>query len=306
MRPEREKQVPRNQRTAGILAAFLCYLIWGFFPLYFMLTAPASALEIVAERVIFTLMLCAILLPLTGQLRTLVLSLKDSRTLLTLAASGILIFCNWLFYVMATTSNHVMEASLGYYITPIFSVALGVIFLGERLRPLQWAGIAVAALAVLVMCFFYGTIPWLGLGLTVSFGFYSLLKKYAGHVPAVVSLSVETLVLAPFAALLIGSFAEKNQLTLFSQGQPHFWILAASGLVTAAPLLLFASAASRVPLSLIGMIQYLTPTLQFLLAFFVTHETLTAGRWAGFYLIWVAVAFFIADSWRAQQARLRH
>lgn len=302
---QKEKQVPTNQRNSGILAAFLCYLIWGLFPLYFLLTVPASPLEIVAERVLFTLLFCAFLIPATRQVQSLMAVLKRPRKLLVLGAAGLLIFCNWLLYVIATTSHNVMEASLGYYINPIVSVALGVLFLGEKLRPLQWAGIAVAALAVLVMCVFYGSIPWLGLGLAFSFGLYGLLKKYAGAVPAVVSLSVETLVLAPMAAVLLAHFARRGDLTLFAEGQPHFWILAASGLVTAVPLLLFASAASRVPLSLIGMIQYLTPTMQFLLALFVTHETLTAGRWVGFGLIWVAAVFFIADSWRAQKPRLR-
>lgn len=297
--------MPTNQRTSGVLAAFLCYLIWGLFPLYFLLTAPASPLEIVAERVLFTLLFCAFLIPATRQIKPLLAVLKQPRKLLVLGAAGLLIFCNWLLYVIATTSHNVMEASLGYYINPIVSVALGVLFLGEKLRPLQWAGIAVAALAVLVMCFFYGSVPWLGLGLAFSFGFYGLLKKYAGAVPAVVSLSIETLILVPIAATLMTFFAYQGTLTLFAKGHPHFWILAASGLVTAVPLLLFARAASRVPLSLIGMIQYLTPTMQFLLALFVTHETLSAGRWAGFGLIWVAAAFFITDSWKAQNPRLR-
>lgn len=297
--------MPIQARTSGILAAFLCYLIWGLFPLYFLLTAPASPLEIVAERVLFTLLVCLFLLPVTHNVQTLITLLRSYRQFLILGLAGLLIFCNWLFYVIATTSHNVMEASLGYYINPIVSVALGVLFLGEKLRPLQWAGMAVAALAVLVMCFFYGAIPWLGLGLAFSFSFYGLLKKYAGAVPAVVSLGVETLVLTPIAALIITYLAGRDELTLLTEGQAHFWILAASGVITATPLLFFASAASRVPLSLIAMIQYLTPTMQFLLALFVTHESLTAGRWAGFGLIWVAAAFFIADSWRAHKPPLR-
>lgn len=298
--------MPPKTQTSGVLSAFLCYLIWGLFPLYFLLTAPASPLEIVAERVLFTLIFCAALLPLTRQGRALRAALTP-RTLLLLGAAGLLIFANWLLYVIATTSGNVMEASLGYYINPIVSVALGVVFLGEKLRRLQWAGIAIAAVAVLVMCFFYGSVPWLGLGLAVSFGLYGLLKKRAGAVPAVVSLSVETLLLSPIAACLLWFFAARGQLTLFDQGQAHFWILAASGLVTAVPLLFFAAAAARVPLSLIGMVQYLTPTMQFLLALFVTHEILTTGRWVGFILIWVAAGFFIADSLQVlkTQRRLR-
>lgn len=297
-----QSKEPANR---GVIYVFLCYLIWGVFPLYFLLTAPATPFEIVAERVLFTLLFCAILVPLTHHWSALRSVLARPRTLLLLGTAGLLIFVNWLLYIIATTSGNVMEASLGYYINPIVSVALGVVILGEKLRTLQWAGIAVAALAVIVMCFFYGSVPWLGLGLAFSFGLYGLLKKQAGNVPAVVSLTVETLLLSPLAAFLIWHFAATGQLTLFSHGQVHFWILAASGLVTAVPLLLFAGAASRVPLSLLGMVQYLTPTMQFMLALFVTHETLNAGRWAGFILIWVAAAFFIADSVQVLKAQRR-
>lgn len=298
---------PQSKKPAnrGVIYVFLCYLIWGVFPLYFLLTAPATPFEIVAERVLFTLLFCAILVPLTRQWPALRRVLAQPRTLLLLGIAGLLIFANWLLYIIATTSGNVMEASLGYYINPIVSVALGVVILGEKLRTLQWTGIAVAALAVLVMCIFYGSVPWLGLGLAFSFGLYGLLKKQAGNVPAVVSLTVETLLLSPVAAFLIWHFAATGQLTLFAHRPAHFWILAASGLVTAIPLLLFAGAASRVPLSLLGMVQYLTPTMQFMLALFVTHETLNAGRWAGFILIWVAAAFFIADSLQVLKAQRR-
>lgn len=298
---------PQSKEPAnrGVIYVFLCYLIWGVFPLYFLLTAPATPFEIVAERVLFTLLFCAILVPLTRQWPALRRVLAQPRTLLLLGIAGLLIFANWLLYIIATTSGNVMEASLGYYINPIVSVALGVVILGEKLRTLQWTGIAVAALAVLVMCIFYGSVPWLGLGLAFSFGLYGLLKKQAGNVPAVVSLALETLLLSPVAAFLIWHFAATGQLTLFTHGPAHFWILAASGLVTAIPLLLFAGAASRVPLSLLGMVQYLTPTMQFMLALFVTHETLNAGRWAGFILIWVAAAFFIADSLQVLKAQRR-
>lgn len=287
----------------GLLYVFGCYLIWGFFPLYFLLVTPTTPLEMVSERVLFSLFFCALLVPLTRQIRALRAVFRQPRTLLILGASGLLIFINWLLYIVATTSNNVMEASLGYYINPIVSVALGVIFLGERLRRLQWAGISVAALAVLVMVFFYGSVPWIALGLAFSFGLYGLLKKQAGAVPAVISLTVETIVLSPIAALLMWGFYRRGELTLLSEGTAHFWILAASGIITAVPLLLFAAGTARVPLSVVGMIQYLTPTLQFLLALFVTHEHLNAGRWAGFALIWVAAALFILDTVRTAHLR---
>ncbi|MGV3016079.1 EamA family transporter RarD [Rothia sp. 88186D007BW] len=291
----------KNEQVTGGLYAFSCYLIWGLFPLYFMLTAPASPLEIVAGRVLFSLIFCLLLLSLTQQLKKLKALLGNLRQVGLLLVASLLIFGNWLLYIIATTNNNVMEASLGYYINPIVSVALGVIFLGERLRTLQWAGIGLAILAVLVMVIFYGSVPWLGLGMAFTFGFYGLVKKQVGAIPALVSLSVETLLLAPLAAVLMWHFAQSGRLTLLSEGPAHFWILAASGIITAVPLLLFAGAAARIPLTVLGMVQYVGPTLQFLLALFVTQEHLSAGRWAGFVLVWVAAAFFITDSLLTQR-----
>ncbi|MDO4917896.1 MAG: EamA family transporter, partial [Rothia sp. (in: high G+C Gram-positive bacteria)] len=167
----------KNEQVAGGFYAFFCYLIWGMFPLYFMLTAPATPLEIVAGRVLFSLVFCLALIPLTRQVKSLVTVLGNRRQLGLLLVASLLIFGNWLLYVIATTSNNVMEASLGYYINPIVSVALGMVFLGERLRPLQWAGIGIAAFAVLVMVAFYGSVPWLGLGLAVSVGLSGLGKN---------------------------------------------------------------------------------------------------------------------------------
>lgn len=294
---------PTASPQGGILYVVGCYLIWGFFPLYFLLTSATSPLEMVAERVVFSLLLCLALVPLTGQGKALARVLASPRQVIMLGCAGVLIFINWLLYIVATTSNNVMEASLGYYINPIVTVALGVAFLGERLRPLQWAGIGVAALAVLVMVVFYGSVPWLSLGLAFSFGIYGLLKKQAGQVPAVVSLTLETLILSPIALVLLAGFVAQGELSLLSQGPAYFWLLAASGLVTTVPLILFAAGAARVPLSVVGMIQYMTPTLQFLLALFVTQEHLNAGRWAGFILIWVAAALFILDTIRTSHRR---
>lgn len=296
---EERRMLQKNSQTTGLIYAIFCYLCWGLFPLYFLLTAPASPLEIVAERVVFSLVFCLLLLLLTGQLRSLGLYLKDRRQLGLSLLASLLIFVNWLLYVLATTQSMVMEASLGYYINPIVSVALGVVFLGERLRRLQWVGVALAGLAVLVMIFFYGTVPWLGLGLAFSFGFYGLVKKSIGPVPALLSLTIETLLLTPLAALLLSYFAVSGQLTLVSEGASHFFLLAASGVVTAIPLLLFAGAAARVPLSLLGIVQYIGPTVQFFLALWVTQEQLSAGRWAGFILVWLAAFFFILDALRA-------
>ncbi|WP_421083293.1 EamA family transporter RarD [Rothia nasimurium] len=294
----------KNDSMMGTFYSVACYLMWGFFPLYFMLTPPASPLEVVAARVLFSLLFCLALLPLTRQVRPALKTLTSPRQMGLMALASVLIFANWLIFVIATTTGNVMESSLGYYINPIVSVALGVLFLGERLRRLQWAGLAVAALAVLVMVVFYGKVPWISLGLALSFGLYGLVKKQVGGIPAVVSLTLETLVLAPVALLLMVYFAQQGSLTLLKEGLGHFTVLALSGALTAIPLLFFAGAASRIPLSLIGMLQYIGPTLQFLVALALGEE-LNAGRWAGFLLVWVAALFFIADSLKTLKAHRR-
>lgn len=284
-----------NEQLKGTLYAVGCYVLWGFFPLYFMLTPPTPALEVVAARVLFSLLFCLLLLPATRQVRQAVAALTSPRTLLLTFLASALIFANWLLFVVATTTGHVMESSLGYYINPIVSVALGVLVLGERLRPLQWWGLITAVLAVLVMVVFYGQVPWLGLGLALSFGLYGLVKKRLGALPAVASLTIETLVLAPLALGLMVLLDQQGQLTLFTEGAEHTVVLALSGVLTAIPLLFFAGAASRIPLSTIGIIQYIGPTLQFMVAL-TLGEHMSPGRWAGFVLIWLAASFFIADS----------
>lgn len=283
--------------TGSILGT---YLLWGALPLYFALTAPAHAFEVVSARVVFSLIFCVFLLALThGGFARVISLMKSPRMLGILAACALLIGANWTLYVVATTSGHTLDASLGYFINPLVSVFLGVLFLGERLRPAQWIAVALAGISIILMSIFYGQVPWLGLGLAGSFGFYGLVKsKLGGKVTPLTSLTLETLVLLPLALLSMGIFFSTGTATLVSEGSAHFWILAASGIITAVPLLLFADAASKLPLNVIGMTQYITPTLQFLIAFFIFDEPLTTERLLGFIGIWIACLIFASSTMR--------
>ncbi|MFW0107506.1 EamA family transporter RarD [Rothia sp. P7181] len=296
-----------SRTRSGLVSAIGAYLIWGTFPLYFALTLPATPYEIVSIRVLFSLLFCAVILcfiPHGYQKFWQVLS--RPKTLLVLSAAALLIGANWLFYVIATTTGHTLDASLGYFINPLVNVLLGVFFLQERLRVLQWVAVGIAAIAVLVMSVLYGQIPWLGLGLAFTFAFYGLVKnKLGGKVPPIAAFTVETLALAPVAIVVLYVLWQQHHLTLLSEGTAHFWILAASGILTTLPLLLFADAASKLPLSLVGIIQYMTPTIQFFLAILVFGEQLTAERWIGFILVWIAVALFTADAIRSSRVRRR-
>ena len=295
----------RKKRTrAGFLYGFGAYGLWGLLPLYFVLLLPATAYEIVSMRVLFSVLFCLILLALTRSLGTLVRLFRDGKAVIALVIAGVLIATNWLLYVVATTTGHTLEASLGYFINPIVAVLLGVIVLREKLRPLQWAAIAVGFLAVLIMSVVYGSVPWLSLALAFSFGFYGLVKStIGGRYPALVTLTGETAAIAPLALAAVFFLNSDGQITLFSEGAGHFWLLASSGIITAVPLLLFGSAAARLPLSTVGMIQYVAPISQFILAITVLNESMPLERWIGFGIVWCAVLLMILDAVRAPRAR---
>lgn len=311
-------QSSQPPQTSGLFASgypsiFGTHLMWGMLPLYFALTAPASAFEVVAARVLFSIVVCAVVLTLIrGGWRTLRASMKQKKLMGALAIASVLIGCNWLLYVIATTSGHTFDASLGYFINPLVSVMLGVIFLGERLRTTQWVAIGIATFAVIALSVLHGQVPWIGLGLAGTFGFYGLVKSKVGKSTTPIhSFAVESALLAPLAFIAMLWFEHAGTLTLFNHGPAHFFILAASGIVTTAPLLLFADAAAKLPLSIVGMVQYLNPTLQFLIALLVFHDPLSFSQLLGFILIWIACLIFTADMIRhsrvqRRQVRLAH
>lgn len=280
----------------GLLFGIGAYGIWGFLPLYFLLLEPAGPVEIVAARVVFSLVFCALVLTVMRSWGKVLAAGRDLRLVGTLTLAAVLIAVNWLVFSWAVLNGHAVEAALGYFINPLVSVLLGVFLLKERLRPLQWSAIAVSFIAVLVLAFAYGNVPWVALSLAFSFGFYGLVKKgVGGKVDAVSSLSIETAVLTPLAAVVLLVLAANGSGTLTSFGPAHFWLLAASGVATAVPLIFFGAAARRLPLSMVGMLQYLAPILQFIMALLVFQEAMPPERWAGFGLVWLALVLLSID-----------
>lgn len=286
----------QSTQRAGVVMAAAAYLLWGALPLYFLLLAPASANEIVAWRIIFSLAFWVILISATrgwGALRAL---LRQPRINATMALAAIFIFINWQVYVFAALHNEVIEASLGYFINPIVTVLLGVFLLRERLRPAQWIAVGISAVAVVVLAVNYGALPWIALALAFSFGLYGLIKKRIGpRVDALSGLTVETAWLLPVAfgqLLLVGAGAG---LTIGTAGASHTVLLVSLGVVTGVPLLLFAAAARRLPLIVLGLVQYITPLLQFMVGAFLLGEAMPPARWIGFGLVWLALAILSAD-----------
>ncbi|MBC3185249.1 EamA family transporter RarD [Corynebacterium sp. zg-331] len=278
----------------------LAYLLWGLFPAFFPLLKPAGAVEILAHRIVWAAALMALVLSITrgwGELRR-----APRTTWWRMAAAGVLIAANWLIYIVAVNSGHVTDAALGYFINPLVSVLLGVLVLGERLRSPQLVAVLLAAAAVAWLAVVGGQPPVLALGLALSFGVYGLLKKQI-TVSGPAGLAAETLVLAPLALGYLILLEATGRGTALDHGPAHAGLLALSGVITVIPLLLFARATKVITLSTIGMLQYLTPTMQMFWALFVVREDVSAQRWVGFVLIWVAVAIFL---WDAMRHRARH
>lgn len=294
---------PTSLRS-GLLFGIACYGIWGVLPLYLAWLEFASALEVVAHRALWTGVVCLVILTLTGALGQIRQTLRHPRQMAFLSAAAALIAVNWLLYVYAANHREVLQASLGYFINPLLSVLLGVAVLHEKLRRAQWLAMAIATAAVLIIAIGYGHPPWIALGLAVSFGLYGLAKSLAGrHTGAVASLTIETLLLAPFALFALHWLGTRGESHFLAGGWHSALLLASTGLVTAAPLTFFAAAARRLPLSLLGMLQYLAPSLQFLIAVTVNHEAMSGPRWLGFILIWCALLVLSADALRIQRQR---
>ncbi len=280
----------------GLLFGGFAYALWGVLPLYFLLLAPSGALEIVAWRVLFSLVFCALIITVTRTWAVLGRSLRQPRLIWTMGLAGVFIFINWQTYVIAATTGHVVEAALGYFINPIVTVLLGVFVLRERLRRLQWVAIGISFLAVVVLAVAYGSLPWISLILAFSFGFYGLIKKRVGpRVDAVTGLTLETVWLAPVAIIQLVVVSGLTGLTFGTVSLWHSAGMLGAGVITAVPLLLFAAAARRLPLTVLGLIQFIAPVLQFLVGVFVLHEAMPVERLVGFGLVWVALIILMAD-----------
>jgi chloramphenicol-sensitive protein RarD len=283
---------------AGVLLALGAYGMWGLFPLYFRLLEAAGAVEIVLHRIVWSLLTCLVVLAVTRSWSALRRVSRRQLGLLTAAAAAISL--NWGVFIWAVNSEQVVETSLGYFINPLVSVLLGVLLLRERLRRTQWVAVGTAGAAVAVLTVDYGRPPWIALALAASFGTYGLLKNLVGRgVGALPGLTLETAVLAPPALALLLWLQWQGSGTFTSAGPWHTALLVASGALTATPLLLFAAAARRVPLSTIGLLQYVTPVMQLLIGTVVFGEPLPPLRLAGFALVWVALAVLSVDGLRA-------
>lgn len=294
-------QICSTEAASGLGYGILAYLIWGFFPAYFKLLTTVPALQVVAHRIVWSILFLWLLIGWRGRSADILTALKDRRSLLILVATAILIATNWLVFIIAVGHAQVLQSSLGYFMTPFVSVLLGVLFLHERLRRLQVISILLAACGVILLTVQYGRFPWVALILAITFGSYGLLRKVV-PVDALAGLTVETLFLAPLAAGYL-LFSHLNGTGAFpSAGIRVDSILMFAGVATAVPLLLFASAARRLKMATIGFLQYITPTLHFLLAVMAYGEPFTLAHLGSFVLIWTGLGCYSLDAWRAMQA----
>ena len=286
-----------SELRRGTVYGATAYLLWGLFPLYWPLLEPAGAVEILAHRIVWSLVVVLAILAVQRNWSWLRLLADDRRSLLILLAAAVLIAGNWCLYIYGVNSDQVVETSLGYFINPIVTVMLGVLVLGERLRRTQWVAIGLGTVAVVVLAVDYGRPPWIALGLAFSFGTYALLKNRVGErVGAVQSLTVETAVLLLPALAWLAWLQSRGDAQFGHAGLGHALLLASTGIVTAVPLLFFASAARRIPLTVIGLLQYLAPVLQFLTGVLLYDEPMPASRLAGFALVWAALTVLTVDT----------
>ena len=288
---------PGRERRAGLAYGLAAYGAWGVFPIYLKAVRTVPVLEVLCHRVVWALVILLVLTGVRGELRAVADALRHRRALLVLSGSTMFIALNWLVYIYSVTHDRILESSLGYYINPLISVLLGVVLLRERLEPLMKAAALLAAAGVVWLAIGLGQLPWISLVLAFSFGLYGLLRKIA-PVGALIGLTVETLLLAPLAAGYLVWAEARGRATFLSGRWGIDVLLLLAGPVTAIPLLCFAAAARRLPLSTIGFLQYVAPTLQFLLAVTVYAEAFDRARAGAFACIWVAVALFAFDSVR--------
>ena len=296
-RPAASAEAPQDEQRRGVVQGFCAYAIWGLFPLYFHALLPAGAWEILAHRILWTFVFCLLLLAIRRDWAWIRPLLGRRRFLGGIAVAAVLIAVNWVLYVGAVVSGNVSEAALGYFLNPIVTVGLGVVVLRERLRPLQWVAVGIGVVAALYLSVGAGRIPWIALALAATFALYGLLKKRLGAtLPALHGLAVETTVLLPVALGLVLWLGLTGTQTFTTEGPGHTALLVLSGVVTAAPLLLFAASARRVPLVTVGLLQFVTPVMQLLCGVVLLGESMSPQRWAGFGIVWLALIVLTVDS----------
>lgn len=285
----------------GLLMALGAYLLWGCFPLFFNLLAHVAPMEVLANRVVWSMLATLLLILALGQRQRLVSLLKNAPLMKWLLLTSLLISANWLIFIWAVAEHRVMEASLGYYMTPLVSLLLATLLLKESLHPLQAIAGLLAAIAVLWELYSLGSLPWISLSLAITFGFYGLVRKRY-PVDGLSGLTAETLILLPIALVwLIWQFASTNHHLQFGEELETTLLLITSGVVTAIPLVLFAAAAKRLDLSVVGFIMYINPTLQFLIAVLIFKEEFPPQRLITFVIIWSALVLFMWGMWQSRQ-----
>ena len=294
----------QSRATTGLLFGISAYFIWGSFPLIINASEFANPLETVVWRVVFGFLFAALLVSITRAWRPIFELVRSPKKLGWIAVAALFIFINWEIYVIAVATENTIETSLGYFINPLITILFAVVLLKERLRRTQWVALGIGLIAVLVLTFDYGRPPWIAIILALSFATYSLAKNKVGKsIPALQSFTLESAIVMPVALIQLAVVASMGPIMLFT-GVYETSVLIGFGILTAIPLILFGAAASRIPLSSIGFIQYLTPTLQFLTAYFILQEPMPPARWIGFGLVWVSLVVLSFDAIRFRRGNL--
>ena len=294
----------RSRATTGLLFGVSAYLIWGSFPLIITASAFANPLETVVWRVVFGFLFAAVLVSITKAWRPMIELARSPKKLGWIAVAALFIFINWETYVIAIVTGNAIESSLGYFINPLITILFAVVILKEKLRPMQWVALSIGLVAVIVLTVDYGRPPWFALILALSFAIYSLAKNKVGRsIPALQSFTLESAIVMPVALIQLAVVASMGPLMLFT-GVFETTVLIGFGILTAIPLILLGAAASRIPLASIGFIQYLTPTMQFLIAYFILLEPMPPARWIGFGLVWISLAVLTFDAIRSRRATI--
>ncbi len=292
---------PRSESNKGLIYAFTAYTIWGIVPLYWPKLQPAGPIEILSHRFLWSAVVLYLFLLFTKRVKNALLIFKDSKKLQMLALASLLVGVNWGIFIWASVSGRILDSSLGYYINPLFSIGLGVVLLKEKLRKLQWLAIAIATVAIVWLTVTLGAPPYVALSLAVTFGFYGYIKKKA-NVEAIDSLFVETILAMPFALAYLAYLSANGQNSFGAHGVSHAVWLASAGIITAVPLAMFGAAAIRIPLSTLGFIQYIGPTLQYIVGLYAFNEPMSHNRFIGFVLTWIAIAIISYDALRNRKS----
>lgn len=294
----------QDATSRGLVFGFLAYGSWGILPIFFRALEPAGPLEILAQRILWSTVLCLLIWLYRRELGWLWKLMRDARKMLILSVAAFTLAVNWGVYIYSVSSENVLESSLGYFINPIILVLLGVLVLGERMNLLQWAAIALGTFAVLVISIDYGRPPWIALFLAISFSAYGFIKKQVGgSIGAFQTMTIESIILAPWAALLL--YFLRDQQTFTNQGIQHAVLLAMLGIATVLPLSWFTAAATRLPLSTMGLLQFIAPTGQFMVGVFLFKEQVPLARWIGFAFVWMALILLTIDTFRRANAHRR-